>query len=113
MLSEIRRMERIFSTFRSDSELTRWQVTLGVEIEVSEELAELLEAAAFWRIKTGGAFDSTCEEWTRPIPRFADQRVTGALDRLWEVARLRRVKPQPPASLHRPRSVWTPSPMDT
>ena len=88
-LSEIRRMERIFSTFRSESELSRWQVTLGVDIAVSPELAELLEAAAFWRIKTRGAFDPACEEWTRPIPRFSDQRVTGALDRPWEVARLR------------------------
>ena len=61
-LSEIRRMERIFSTFRSESELSRWQVTLGVDIAVSPELAELLEAAAFWRIKTRGAFDPACEE---------------------------------------------------
>ncbi len=64
-LAEIRRLDEVFSTFRPDSEFSRWMATRGSDIEVSSELAQILEWAAWWRGKTLGAFDPVCAERTR------------------------------------------------
>lgn len=64
-LAEIRRLDAVFSTFRADSELSRWMAKPGRRIEVSSELAQLLRWAAWWRTRTLGAFDPICAEWTR------------------------------------------------
>ena len=64
-LAEIRRLDAVFSTFRPDSEFSRWMATRGRDIEVSSELAQILEWAAWWRGKTLGAFDPVCAEWIR------------------------------------------------
>jgi thiamine biosynthesis lipoprotein ApbE len=66
VLGEIHRLELIFSTYREDSELCRWQAA-GSLLPVSKELAEVLERAAAWRDRTRGAFDPTCGVATRPI----------------------------------------------
>jgi FAD:protein FMN transferase len=60
-LAEIRRLEGTFSVFRPDSELRRWCAAPGEEVAISSELARVLDAAAGWRSRTGGAFDPAAE----------------------------------------------------
>lgn len=54
-LAEIERLERIYSSFLPDSELSRWQ--RGQVERLSPELAELLEEAEGWMAHTYGAFN--------------------------------------------------------
>ncbi len=65
VLEEILRQERIFSTFDPTSEISVWQETVGRDVPVSDELAEVLEASSSWTQRTHGAFDPTAEGWTR------------------------------------------------
>lgn len=58
ILQEIARLETILNVHRPDSELSRWATTYGDRIEVSVELADVLEAAEHWRHETHGAFDA-------------------------------------------------------
>ncbi len=58
-LVEIDRLEAVFSRFREDSELARWERTFDEDVPVSKELAEVLIAAEDWRVETKGAFDAT------------------------------------------------------
>lgn len=60
VLSEIERLERVFSTYRQDSELSRLLDVGDAPVELSGELADLLETADLWRARTGGAFDPAC-----------------------------------------------------
>ena len=64
-LAEIDRLEAIFSAYRPDSELRRWQATHDVDVPVSPELAEVLERSEHWRARTGGAFNPAVEAATR------------------------------------------------
>ncbi len=64
-LDEIERLDGVFSSYRADSELARWQRTLGVEAPVSPELGEVLEASEAWRVRSGGAFNPAVEALTR------------------------------------------------
>jgi FAD:protein FMN transferase len=60
-LAEIARLERIFSIFDPESELSRWQRTLEQDVRISDELATVLEQSERWRSVTGGAFDPAVE----------------------------------------------------
>jgi FAD:protein FMN transferase len=64
-LAEIDRLEAVFSAYRPDSELRRWQETHDVDVPVSPELAEVLERSELWRARTGGAFNPAVEAPTR------------------------------------------------
>ena len=64
-LEEIDRLDAVFSTFRPDSELARWMAATGQDIEVSSDLAHVLERAAWWRARTLGAFDPAVAAWAR------------------------------------------------
>jgi thiamine biosynthesis lipoprotein len=64
-LAEIDRLEAIFSAYRPDSELCRWQSTHDLDVPVSPELAEVLEQSERWRVRTGGAFNPAVEAPTR------------------------------------------------
>ena len=86
-LAEIRRLDAVFSTFRPDSELSRWMAAAGREIEVSQELADILELAAWWRTKTLGAFDPGCAERLRTDSGGSAHRASRAARPLWEVSR--------------------------
>src|SRR5689334_1017125 len=50
-LAEVDRLEAILSGWSDASELARWQSTVGVEVPVSRELAEVLAAAEAWRAR--------------------------------------------------------------
>ncbi len=56
LLTEIDRLELIFSRFNPLSELNRWQATQPQGIEVSEDLRIVLESALRWQSWSGGAF---------------------------------------------------------
>lgn len=57
VLAEVDRLEQILSGYVETSELSRWQVTHGVDAPVPRELAEVLELSEDWRIWTCGAFN--------------------------------------------------------
>jgi FAD:protein FMN transferase len=56
LLAEIDRLEAIFSVFRPNSELRRWQATDG-DCVVSGELAALLASALQWQQRSNGIFN--------------------------------------------------------
>ena len=55
----------ILSTWRMDSEVSRWATTRMMPVPVSDELFEVLTAYDRWREKTGGALDPSVEVATR------------------------------------------------
>lgn len=57
-LDEIDRLAAILSTYSADSELANWQATLDIDVGVSRELAEVLDVAEQWRVRTNGAFNA-------------------------------------------------------
>ena len=65
VLAEIDRLESVFSAYRADSELRRWQDTRDIMGAVSPELAEVLAAAEAWRVRTGNTFQPAVEALTR------------------------------------------------
>ncbi len=65
VLAEVDRLERIFSAYRADSELRRWQGTHATAEAVSPELAAVLAAAEAWRRRTDNAFHPAVEALTR------------------------------------------------
>lgn len=64
-LAELRRLEVVFSGYTPSSEIWRLQATLGVDVPVSVELAEVLQAAEYWRQRTAGAFNPAVDAVSR------------------------------------------------
>jgi FAD:protein FMN transferase len=60
-LAEVDRLEAILSGWSSTSELARWTATHDVDVAISAELAEVLQASDGWRVRTGGAFDPAAQ----------------------------------------------------
>ncbi|MDB4882755.1 MAG: apbE 4 [Gemmatimonadetes bacterium] len=108
VLAEVDRLAQILSGYSASSELSRWQCTHGVAVQISPELADVLEAAESWRVRTRGAFnaaaislvdllrdtaapgvDATMHDDDVPQRRVVRDRL-GALDEsLWTVDRVR------------------------
>ena len=69
VLSEIDRLSTIYSTYRPDSELSRWMVSSQPEARLSPELFELFEQSRSVWLATRGAFDprvaDACRLWKR------------------------------------------------
>lgn len=65
ILAEIDRLETVFSVYLADSELNRWQMTRGISMPVSSDLAIVLAEAERWRGLSNGAFLPTVESLTR------------------------------------------------
>ncbi len=57
--------EARLSTWRADSEVSRWAATRFQPVAVSPELFEVLAAFDLWRDRTGGALDASVEAATR------------------------------------------------
>ncbi len=57
--------DSLLSTWRSDSEVSRWAKTRFEPVAVSPELFEVLTAFETWRERTGGALDPSVEAATR------------------------------------------------
>jgi FAD:protein FMN transferase len=77
LLAEIDRLEQIFSRFRPDSELNRWQGTLNEDVPVSPDLEWLLTQSLQWQTRSKGAFHPGAD----------------ALSALWREATLEGVPP--------------------
>ncbi|MFL5606264.1 MAG: FAD:protein FMN transferase [Gemmatimonadaceae bacterium] len=60
-LAEVDRLEAILSGWSSNSELARWTSTHDVDVSISPELVEVLEASDGWRVRTSGAFDPAAQ----------------------------------------------------
>src|SRR4051794_38019658 len=61
VLAEVDRLEPILSGWSCTSELARWLETHDVDVPVSRELADVLDASDVWRRRTGGAFDPAAQ----------------------------------------------------
>lgn len=64
-LAEFDRQDRILSSWRADSELSRWAATRLVATPVSRELFRTLAQFDSWREKTSGALDASAEAAAR------------------------------------------------
>ena len=83
VLAEVDRLDRILSGYSATSELAKWQETHGVDVPVSTELADVLEAAEDWREWTGGAFNASAVSLL-DLPDDTSS-ATGVSDRLREM----------------------------
>jgi FAD:protein FMN transferase len=61
VLAAVDRMETILSGWSGRSELARWLVTRDIDVPVSRELLDVLEASLAWRERTHGAFDPAAQ----------------------------------------------------
>ncbi len=84
ILAEIDRLEQIFSVYLPESELNLWQRSYQDPVQVSNELATVLEAAERWRKASDGAF----------LP------VVEALTRVWRDVELRQQEAEPTLAVH-------------
>ena len=102
VLQEIDRLEAIFSAYRPDSELRRWQRTQISPESVSSELATVLQAAELWRQRTENAFhpgvEALTQLWREGAERGeepSEERLLERLDEmrspLWEVDTARQI----------------------
>jgi len=65
VLAEFERQDQILSSWRKDSELSRWAATRFIAVPVSPELYRTLAQFDMWRKKTGGALDPSVEAAAR------------------------------------------------
>jgi thiamine biosynthesis lipoprotein ApbE len=65
VLAQFDRDDAVLSTWRGDSEVSRWAKTRFEPVAVSAELFEVLGAFDTWRERTGGALDASVEAATR------------------------------------------------
>ena len=77
LLTEIDRLELVFSRFNPVSELNRWQTKMRQPVAVSNDLRVVLESALRWQTWSGGAFHPGAD----------------ALSRLWQGAARASVAP--------------------
>ena len=68
IVSEMRRLEHVFTVFDERSELVRWRT--GAQVRPGHELGEVLRLALWWQQRSGGAFNVAA----------------GSLSRLWRSA---------------------------
>ena len=76
-LAEIDRLELLFSSYNSQSELSRWRAQHGVPVRLSPELLAVLELSLSWHTRSRGAFHPGVESLTQ----------------LWKVAQARGSRP--------------------
>jgi thiamine biosynthesis lipoprotein ApbE len=65
VLNEVDRLAGLLSTYRSDSEVSRWLRSRANAQPVSTELFEVMSLFDQWRSKSGGALDSAAERACR------------------------------------------------
>ena len=81
-LREIAREDAILSSWRPDSEFSRWLGTRGEAVRVSPELFEVLSTFDTWRVRTHGAIDAAAEAVARAWSAAAGQGRTPTRDEL-------------------------------
>lgn len=78
------KLESVFSTYRSDSELRRWGS--GQETDCSTDLAEVLATAEHWYQVSGGAFHPATRALTKRWQQAAQSGQLPPADQLAELA---------------------------
>lgn len=73
ILAEIARQEKIFSSYSTASELSRWQQTKNSAEKISPELLKVMQASAEWQTRSRGAFNPATEAITRVWKRAAER----------------------------------------
>ena len=86
------------STWKADSEVSRWQRTFMEPIAISPELLEVLSGFDVWRNRTGGALDASVEVATR---LWNDVTSAGRLPTAHDIAVAREAMQQPHWALDR------------
>jgi thiamine biosynthesis lipoprotein len=71
-LTEIERLEAVFSCYSPTSELRRWQETRAIPVRLSPELLQVLQASERWRVATRNAFHPATEVLTQRWKRAAE-----------------------------------------
>ncbi len=94
----------VLSTWKPDSEVSRWQQTRMQPVAVSPELFEVLSAFDGWRDRTGGALDASVEVATR---LWQNATAAGRLPSEQEIAIGREAMRQPHWSLDRTQRTAT------
>lgn len=82
-VAEIDRLEQIFSIYQPDSELNRFFGSTDW-LEVSPELAEVLDLAESWRVKTEGAFNPAAQSILEHLKESEDAKSVSS-EPNWEV----------------------------
>lgn len=65
ILAQFDHDDALLSTWRADSEVSRWSKTHFQPVQISPELFTVLSAFDTWRQRTGGALDASVEAATR------------------------------------------------
>ena len=73
VLTEIDRLSKVFSTYESDSEFSRWQSRTGIATPVSPELLQGLAASDRYRTLSHGAFHPAVQSLTQ-VWQHAEKR---------------------------------------
>lgn len=73
ILAEIARQEKIFSSYSTSSELSRWQQSKHTAKTISPELFAVMQAAAEWQARSHGAFNPATEAITRVWKQAAER----------------------------------------
>ncbi|MFV0258836.1 MAG: FAD:protein FMN transferase [Acidimicrobiales bacterium] len=71
-VAEIERLQAVFNARDPGSELSRWAADPAAS--AGPELAEVIELAEWWRVRTGGTFDAAAGRWFR---LWAEAEATG------------------------------------
>jgi FAD:protein FMN transferase len=85
LLGEIARLEAIFSAFKAESELRRWQVS-GSSFAPGHELVVMLDQARAWQVRTGGIFNPAVGVLTARWKRAEADQVVPTADELSQLA---------------------------
>src|SRR5262249_28097089 len=72
-IAEIGREDAILSSWKPDSEFSRWFRTSGQAVRGAPELSDVLTAFARWRARTNGALDAAAEAVPRTWSAAARQ----------------------------------------
>ena len=73
ILAEIVRQEKIFSSYSTTSELSRWQATKNSAEGISPELLAVMQASAEWQTRSHGAFNPATESITKVWKQAAER----------------------------------------
>jgi thiamine biosynthesis lipoprotein ApbE len=75
ILSEIDRLDGVLSSYRADSEFSRWLAApLNQAVAVSDDLFAVLSGFDHWQQKTGGAINAAAEHLTQLWQRAAQRQ---------------------------------------
>lgn len=73
-LAEIARLSAVLSSFKPDSEFSRWSASLGEATPISTDLMAVLAGFDYWRTQTGGVIEAASEAISQLWQRAAQSQ---------------------------------------